>query len=295
MSSSAPLSEFNMGQEIGDHLALQGVLIKYATTDGDSRSASGLDKAMKVLDPMLKVERLADPTHLAQGQFRQCMKAQFNPDMFPGTTREQRLQAKKVLSQDVKARCSLILKELMKEHAGDMNALRTILPRVLKATLLCYSGDCSQCAKHSVVCRGGVTNNWWLRSMFLGCNKITHFNMDDNDKHILCEVLKMKLSVEVVESMKLYTDTQKCEAVNRSLSISLPKNVNFSRNMIGRASSTIHRLNNGPGTSAIDKCSNSGITLSSRSVRALKQMDREASYQQEYQKRPDVVKNIQDM
>ncbi|XP_071117093.1 uncharacterized protein [Haliotis cracherodii] len=290
MSAFAPFSEFNMGEDIGNQLALQGVLIKYATTDGDSKSAEGIDQALKVLDPMWKVQRLADPTHLAQGQFRQCYRADFNPDMFPGTTRTQKLEAKKVLSQDVKARCSLILKELMKDHAGDMKALRSILPRVLEATLKCYSGDCSRCAWYSVVCRGGVTNSWWQRSMFLGCNKITHFNMDDNDKHLLNEILKMKLSVEVVEQMKLYTDTQKCEAVNRSMSISLPKNVNFSRNMIGRASSTIHRLNNGPGTSAIDKCQNSGVELSSRAVRSLEQMDKEAAYHKEYQKSPSVVK-----
>ena len=37
--------------------------------------------------------------------------------------------------------------------------------------------------------------------------------------------------------MKFYTDTQKCEAVNRVLSVSLPKNVNFSATMKGRGSS----------------------------------------------------------
>ena len=81
--------------------------------------------------------------------------------------------------------------------------------------------------------------------------------MNENDKMLVVELLKMKLVVELlkmklslsaVEQMKLYTDTQKCEASNDSLSVSLPKNVNFSRTMPGRASSTIHRLNNGPGT-----------------------------------------------
>jgi len=59
----------------------------------------------------------------------------------------------------------------------------------------------------------------------------------------------MKLSVEALTNIRLNTDTQKCEAANRSLSVSLPKNVNFSRNMSGRASSTIHRLNNLKGRS----------------------------------------------
>ena len=75
--------------------------------------------------------------------------------------------------------------------------------------------------------------------------------MDESDKDLLLEILKMKLSTASVEQMKLYMDTQKCEAVNRLLSVSLPKTVNFSRNMEGRAHSAIHKLNNDPGTSTI--------------------------------------------
>ena len=39
MSGFQPFSEYDMGHDIGSQLALQGMLIKYATTDGDSRSA----------------------------------------------------------------------------------------------------------------------------------------------------------------------------------------------------------------------------------------------------------------
>ena len=51
--------------------------------------AVGLDQAMKVLHPMWKVKRQADPNYLAQGQFRQCYKSQFGADMFPGATNRQ--------------------------------------------------------------------------------------------------------------------------------------------------------------------------------------------------------------
>ena len=123
--------------------------------------------------------------------------------MFPRRTREQRKEQQKVLSQDIKARCSLILKELMMDFAGDMNSLRRILPKVLESTLACYDGDCSRCSSHSVVCNGGVTNNWWTRSMFLASNRLFNLNMNDNDKQLLLEILKMKLSVAAVEQMKL--------------------------------------------------------------------------------------------
>ncbi len=55
----------------------------------------------------------------------------------------------------------------------------------------------------------------------------------------------MRFSIEAEEMERLYTDTQKREAANRSLSVSLQKN--FWRNMAGPASSNINRLNNGMG------------------------------------------------
>ena len=36
MSTFAPFSEYDMGHEIGNQLSLQGILVKYATNDGDS-------------------------------------------------------------------------------------------------------------------------------------------------------------------------------------------------------------------------------------------------------------------
>ena len=260
MSPFQPFSEYDMGHEIGSQLALQGVLVKYVTTDGDSRLAEGIDHAMKLFHPMWNVQRLADQTHLGQSQFRKCNQVNFSQDMFPGRTCEQRKAEQKVLSQDIKARCSLILKVLMKDFAGDMISLRRILPKVLESTPACYDGDCSRCAMHSIVCRVGVTNSWWTRSMFLASNKLHNLNMNENDKHLLLEILKMKLSVAAVEQMKLYTDTQKCEAVNRAFSVSLPKNVIFFCQH-GRKSfiSNSHIVNNDPGTSAIKKCETSAL------------------------------------
>ncbi len=287
----APLSEYEMGKHIGTDLGLQGVLIRYVTTDGDSRSSAGVNSALKLLHPLWNVHRLADPTHVAQSQFRKCYKAQFSAGMFHASTREKKREVQKVFSQDMKARCSLILKELMKLHAGDMNNVKKNLPKVLESTLSRYAGDCGMCFRHSVVCSGRITNNWWHRSLFLGTHRITDLNMDENDKVLVMELLKIKLSLSAVEQMKLYTDTQKCEATNRSLSVSLPKNVNYPRTMIGRASSTIHRINNGPGTSTIAKCQHTGVELSARVRHSLHQMDKETEYHKRYVKRPQVCKN----
>ena len=72
-----------MGHGIDSQLSLQGILVKYAITDGDSRSTQGLDNATKILHPMWSVQRLADPTHLGQTQFRKCYQANFSDEMVP--------------------------------------------------------------------------------------------------------------------------------------------------------------------------------------------------------------------
>merc|ERR1712243_213782 len=78
---------------------------------------------------------------------------------------------------------------------------------------------------------------------------------------------------------------------NRSISISLPNNVNFSRTAEGRLASTIHRLNNGPGASTAEKVKAcTGEQLSGRTRKGLKSMDRADEYQKEYRKRTSTVR-----
>lgn len=287
----APLSEYELGKSIGQTLAAESALVRYVTTDGDSRSAAGVTEAMRLLDPMWKVERQADPIHLGQAQFRYCYNANFSNGMFPGAkTRDQRQEQQKGLSQDIKARCSCILKEMIKRHAGDMTFIKKQLPHVLDATVNCYAGDCSKCRRYSYVCSGGVTNNWWNRSVFLGSYRITSLNLDKNDKKLLNDIVKMRIGVSAIEEVKSGTSTQKCEAVNRAISVSLPKNNDFSRNIHGRLSSTIHRLNNGLADSLVAKLDRVGVRLSKKTSQSLHQMQREETYQRHYSKKPDTIK-----
>ena len=155
--------------------------------------------------------------------------------------------------------------------------------------LPCQHSCCCQCL---VTLWGiGVTTSWWNRSVFLGTHRITEFKTNENENGIMLvmELFKMKFSLSAVEQMKLYTDTQIREASNRLLSVSLPENVNFSKTMPGRASSTIHRLNNGPSNSTIQKYKHSGFVLSARVKCSLHQKNKETNYQKRYLRRPQVV------
>lgn len=83
--------------------------------------------------------------------------------------------------------------------------------------------------------------------------------MTDNNKQLLQEIIMMKLSVEVVKAMKLQNTTNRCEAVNRGISTSLPiKNVNFTQNTFERVSYAVHILNNSVGRSMLLKLKHIG-------------------------------------
>ena len=140
-----------------------------------------------------------------------------------------------------------------------LTTLKQLLPWVLEATVNCYAGDCSKCRRNAYACAGGVSNNWSNRSAFLGVNRITRFCIKESDKQLIMKIVKMKLSTSAIEELKLGTRMQKCEVVNRSLSVSLPKNNDFPRNVHGRLHSTIHRLNNGIAVSAEEKLEKVGV------------------------------------
>ena len=253
MDEADPLSERNIGQKIGDDLANSDLLVQYVTTDGDGRSAEGIQSALAKKHPTCKVERQADTTHLGQSQFRQTIQAKFSEGMFPGETTEKKKEQQKFLGMDIRNRCHAIMTTMHKMYAGDIHAIARRMPKVVETVLDCYSGDCSGCRYNGVTCGGGHRKNWWNQSMYLWRCGLTHFTINEGDRAVLKAILQLRLGVEALRLTKLNLNTNKNEAINRGLSVSLPKNVNFSRNARARASSTIHRLNNGAGVSLIKK------------------------------------------
>ena len=89
----------------------QSVFVKHAVTDGDARSAQGLEAGIAEKYPTWKVQRQSDTTHLSAGQFRHTMKTLFTKRMFPGSTAELRKDQQKIFSLDVKGRCQKIYTE----------------------------------------------------------------------------------------------------------------------------------------------------------------------------------------
>ena len=65
--------EYERGKDIGEQLTRKDIFVQYVTTDGDWQSAAGVAAAMKVMNPLWKTQRQADPIHLGQAQFRECL------------------------------------------------------------------------------------------------------------------------------------------------------------------------------------------------------------------------------
>jgi hypothetical protein len=291
---SEPLSERSMGFEIGRKMAEHELLVKYATTDGDGQSASGLQDALQtLLDPMWNVTRQADTIHRGEQQFRESVRATYSTDMFPGRTKLERDEDKRIFSMDMKERCHQIYKDLFHRHAGDSAAISSTLPNIVNALTECYSGNCStKCRRKNILCDGGKGNNWWVRSPTLRAYRLRRnsLNVSDNDKMIVREIIEMKLSVEAFKDMRQNFNTQKNEATNRGITARLPKNVNFSRNAPGQVAATCHSINNKMANSLLKKLEHIGAPLSKggKPAKALVKMQRAIDYNKTYKKRKDV-------
>lgn len=286
-----PFSEYNIGRRIGERLASENILVKYITTDGDGKSAQGIGDSMAALDPALEVVRQADTTHMGQSLFRHSMKASFSDNMFPGMTSKEKKQQQLMFSLDLRYRCKEIYRIAHKVHHGNIQEISRRMPTVIETTIDCYSGTCENCKKESLVCLGG-SNNWRAKSHYLKSSESTDLNVSDNDKNILRELLKFYLGAESLESMKFLSTTNKNESVNRALSSSLPKNVNYARNTKGRALSAVTRLNKGQGTMLVDMLEGAGCPISRGGpvAKAMCQVQKRHAYHRKYARKLEVKK-----
>ena len=150
--------------------------------------------------------------------------------------------------------------------------------------------DCAVCPQYSYVCEGTIDDSWWTRSAALGLAGICNLQMEIEDKILLEDVLKMRLSEKAAEDMKLNTTFQKPEAANKGLSVSVPNNVNLPRNFEQRVHSAILRMTNAQGTAISMKVSELGGKISPLVNRTLQSFDSRREYHKKYKKQHKVKK-----
>ena len=276
ISNVTPHSEYEMAKEIAQRLQSKGVKLKVITTDGDSAAQNAFEEVYSALFPGFHVIRQKDPTHTGRNQVTKGLQCSFSATMFPGArTKEAARQKKTTFCVDIKARCSLVYNKLLEKSCGNLLKMTPAINRALEATIACYSGDCTNCRRHSLVCGGGQKNSWWEKSAFLGPSNINTLQMTENDKLLLRELIKMRLSAEAISDTRFGYNTQQCESFNFTLSKSAPKNMNFARNFEARCASAILRYNNGQGQALKQKLESLSVKLSPSALRALEKIGKD--------------------
>ena len=78
----------------------------------------------------------------------------------------------------------------------------------------------------------------------------------------------------MLKKTERFLTTQKCEAVNKAIGVTAPKNITFSRNHISHVHTAIRGVNCGISEAIISKCQDAGspITAGTRVSRQLFQM-----------------------
>ena len=114
--------------------------------------------------------------------------------------------------------------------------------------------------------------------------------MTEYDVAILRSILELQLSAAALQEMKLNTNSNSCESINRSINLVLPKNKTYPRTGIGKVSAVIHGRNNQLDKSVFKKLHASKVPLNknSGSVQVLKKMKNQCAYHKSYNLKPEV-------
>lgn len=111
--------------------------------------------------------------------------------------------------------------------------------------------------------------NWLSHSAFLP--EGFGLTCTDGDKEKLVRLIEYRLGQKVLEKTKHLLTTQKCEAVNRAISSTTPKNKTFSRNFAARVHCAVNAVNRGIGDSILSQTEFVGapVTPGTRVTRGL--------------------------
>ncbi|KAK3106587.1 hypothetical protein FSP39_023143 [Pinctada imbricata] len=176
-----------------------------------------------------------------------------------GRTKTEKKKVVNNLAIDIADRCQAEINQAYKSHTGDVQIMQRKLTYATDAIIQCYQGCHALCRKKSFVCKGGKTNNWLLKSNFLG-ESFTLLR-GKNTNEILSDCLKFRFSLAALKKTIIIANTQKVEGFNRSIRRSLPKTSTFCKNFTGRAHAAAYAVNNGEGDAISNLCNAVGCII----------------------------------
>ena len=270
-----PIHESILAADIAECLLDDtGLVVRQLCTDSDGKGPSGFNKVYdkagqnpicwsKDLTHVSRTQR----THIANHKFCRGTFGQ-QPD---GTTWnfKENLDNKKALAHDLPYRCAITLRNCINYYKQRRSQLKKNVEIVAAYMLLCYEGEHKACRSSKLAqltgCKGGK-NHWFTTSPHLSSQKISSLTLGKADSDFILKVIGMKLGQESLHYFIDLDTSSKCEATNRAIIQSLPKNKTFARTSRGRANSAILRVNNKFHDAVDMKCARSKCSLPKNSL-----------------------------
>ena len=253
-----------MNTKLGVSLLTRGLIPVTVTSDNDGQGAKPYQALLGARPERWTVMAQSDPSHLGNSQVRAIEKVNFRKETFSCARVKTIDSLKKLLAKDVKYRSSMIAQQSTKL------ALSILQVNHLASTAVeCFGGNHQMCSRLvGSSCCGTEEDNWMLSSSLFRAAGLRHINCNEEEKKKLLDVFNIRLHANALQATKLGFSTQRNEAFNRALSKNMPKNVLFSKNYRGRASSAVYRHNNGH-ASVARKLADVGCPLSRNAIKRL--------------------------
>ncbi|CAC5377616.1 unnamed protein product [Mytilus coruscus] len=247
--------EYTWAKEVILDLKADNIEVEHLVTDPDSSAYRAAQDLYEEGTTSTQPEHFLDTRHVSENIRKRTKNDKNLLQIMPARTQVKRQKLLNCFSVDLTESRNAELAQARKIYSGNFQKIKCKISHVVDAIVNCYTGNHSSCKKHSFLCDG--LQKVWLRgsSLLPKTFKIAHsqLNIDFIRKTGVGELVL--LNGTVLEKTRLNINTNFVEGFNRSLRSSLPSNVNFKRNVTGRAHSAAHSVNFGPGESVLELCS----------------------------------------
>ena len=279
--------EFTWAKEgMAELVSETGLEVQEVTTDPDSAAGRAANSLYQ--DGVLKKQPVhyIDTRHLSESVRKSIKRDDKLAKVMPGKNKAERVKHLHNFALDAVDRCTAEVNQATEVFAGDAAKIKNKLSYAKLAIVQCYMGDHASCRKHSLVCKGGLKNNWVRKSTYLEDNFKIPCSVEN--ENLLHACISKRLSPAVLAKTIKNSNSQKVESFNRTLRRSLPRNVTFTRNFSGRAHSAVHSSNNGPGSSIRGLCSGVGAAIPTSGLvdKTLDKVQKDYEFNKNYQKLP---------
>ena len=291
------IREYDMAVSIAERLASKGVAVSHLTTDSDAKGKEGFQSVNNNKFPNLEpIHWYKDPSHLSRNMRAKVLSHSIRGQVFgkkkngEAWTYAEKKVNRKALSLDIPRRVSLTLSNMRMYYKGNYEKMYQNVDKIRDYMIKCYDGDHSSCSSSHIAkltgCSGGGPGQcWFQRSHTMKAQKITRLKLTHAYRELLHSVIGMKLSKESLVFVARGETSSHCEASNRSMVHSYPKNKKYPRTGGGRVASGVNRMNNGFKTSFLMKCRAMNIQLPHEcsTTRSLSQYQRKRDQTRESQ------------